>query len=74
LNILQKNHSAWFPISISGYHMREAGASAVQEVALQWQTRGVYRGNDPKGIPSEALALSFVSFSSGMDFLRNCQI
>ncbi len=25
---------AWNPISISGYHMREAGATAVQEVAF----------------------------------------
>ena len=25
---------AWNPISVSGYHMREAGATAVQEVAF----------------------------------------
>jgi methylmalonyl-CoA mutase N-terminal domain len=30
---------AWNTISISGYHMREAGASAVQEVAFTWPTR-----------------------------------
>lgn len=29
-----KNLPKWNPISISGYHMREAGASAVQEVAF----------------------------------------
>ena len=29
-----KNLPAWNPISISGYHMREAGATAVQEVAF----------------------------------------
>ena len=28
----------WKAISISGYHMREAGATAVQEVALRWPT------------------------------------
>ncbi len=29
-----KNLPKWYPISISGYHMREAGANAVQEVAF----------------------------------------
>lgn len=28
-----RNLPKWYPISISGYHMREAGATAVQEVA-----------------------------------------
>src|SRR4030095_13224973 len=26
----------WYPISISGYHIREAGATAVQELAFPW--------------------------------------
>ena len=29
-----KNVPQWYPISISGYHMREAGATAVQEIAF----------------------------------------
>lgn len=29
-----KNVPQWYPVSISGYHMREAGATAVQEVAF----------------------------------------
>lgn len=29
-----KNVSQWYPISISGYHMREAGCNAVQELAF----------------------------------------
>jgi len=29
-----KNLPKWYPISISGYHIREAGANAVQELAL----------------------------------------
>jgi methylmalonyl-CoA mutase, N-terminal domain len=33
---------AWNPISISGYHMREAGATAVQEVAFSLANGRVY--------------------------------
>ena len=29
-----KNSTTWFPITISGYHIREAGATAVQELAF----------------------------------------
>ena len=29
-----KNVPQWYPISISGYHMRAAGATAVQEIAF----------------------------------------
>jgi len=29
-----KNVPQWYPISISGYHMREAGSTAVQEIAF----------------------------------------
>jgi methylmalonyl-CoA mutase N-terminal domain/subunit len=29
-----KEVSKWYPISISGYHMREAGANAIQEIAF----------------------------------------
>jgi methylmalonyl-CoA mutase N-terminal domain/subunit len=29
-----KNVPQWYPISISGYHMREAGANAIQELAF----------------------------------------
>ena len=30
---------SWYPVSISGYHMREAGCTATQEVALDGITR-----------------------------------
>ena len=32
-----KNVPQWYPVSISGYHMREAGCTAVQEVAFTVQ-------------------------------------
>ena len=35
---------AWNPISISGYHMREAGATAVQEVAFSLANARAYLG------------------------------
>jgi methylmalonyl-CoA mutase N-terminal domain/subunit len=34
IEFCSKNMPLWNPISISGYHMREAGATAVQEVAF----------------------------------------
>ncbi|MFC2061550.1 methylmalonyl-CoA mutase [Elusimicrobiota bacterium] len=34
LNFCQRNLPKWNPISISGYHIREAGSTAVQEVAF----------------------------------------
>jgi len=67
-----KNSPSWFPISISGYHIREAGATAVQEVAFTMANAIAYI--------EEALSrgLSFEKFgprlsvflSSGMDLFE----
>ncbi len=37
-----KNLPQWYPISISGYHMREAGANAVQELAFTFSNAIAY--------------------------------
>jgi methylmalonyl-CoA mutase N-terminal domain/subunit len=34
IDYVNRNYPRWNPISISGYHMREAGATAVQEIAF----------------------------------------
>ncbi len=52
----------WFPISISGYHIREAGATAVQELAFTFANAEAYvRGALAAGIEIERFAprLSF---------------
>mgnify|MGYP001626149324 CR=1 FL=1 len=62
----------WNPISISGYHIREAGATAVQELAftlangLTYVEEAVKRGLD---VDDFAPRLSFF-FDSSMDFLE----
>jgi len=46
----------WNPISISGYHVREAGSTAAQEIAftlangVEYVTQCVRRGLDPDGV------------------------
>jgi methylmalonyl-CoA mutase N-terminal domain/subunit len=37
-----QNMPSWHPISISGYHIREAGADAVQEIAFTFANAEVY--------------------------------
>ncbi|MGC9208987.1 MAG: acyl-CoA mutase large subunit family protein [Nitrososphaeria archaeon] len=62
----------WNPISISGYHIREAGATAVQELAftlangLEYVKQAVKRGLD---VDDFAPRLSFF-FDSSMDFFE----
>lgn len=67
-----KNHSAWFPISISGYHIREAGASAVQEVAFTMANAVAYiEETIRRGIPFRSFGPQLCVFlSSGMDFFE----
>ncbi|MFQ5667096.1 MAG: methylmalonyl-CoA mutase [Candidatus Binatia bacterium] len=62
----------WHPVSISGYHMREAGATAVQELAftladgIGYVRAGIDRGLD---VDSFAPQLSFF-FNLHSDFLE----
>lgn len=67
-----KNHPAWFPISISGYHIREAGASAVQEVAFTMANAIAYiEETIRRGIPFTKFGPQLCVFlSSGMDLFE----
>lgn len=62
----------WHPVSISGYHIREAGSTAVQELAftladgLEYVKHCVVRGMD---VDSFAPRLSFF-FNAHMDFFE----
>jgi len=61
----------WNTISISGYHIREAGSTAVQELAFTLSTPGVRPGGVDRGLPVDAFAprLSFF-FNSHIDFFE----
>ena len=62
----------WHPISISGYHMREAGATAVQELAFTFSNAIAYvSACIDRGIPPDSFLhmLSFF-FVAGSDFFE----
>ncbi|MEM0030265.1 MAG: methylmalonyl-CoA mutase family protein, partial [Candidatus Nitrosocaldus sp.] len=42
MEFCSKNMSSWYPVSISGYHIREAGANAVQELAFTFSNAIAY--------------------------------
>ncbi|MFQ5670574.1 MAG: methylmalonyl-CoA mutase [Acidobacteriota bacterium] len=63
---------AWNPISISGYHIREAGATAVQEVAFTLANGSAYAEHlKARGVPPDRFGrrLSFF-FAAHSDFLE----
>src|SRR5581483_10861628 len=62
----------WVPISVSGYHIREAGASAVQEIAFTFVNAQAYIEDClAKGVSIDAFAPGmWVFFSAGMDMLE----
>ncbi len=67
-----RNLPKWNPISISGYHIREAGSTAVEEVAFTLSNAMAYlECARERGIPLEPLArrISFF-FNSQMHFLE----
>ena len=67
-----QNVPRWNPISISGYHMREAGATAIQELAFIFSNAICYVENAVRaGLNLDDFAgrLSFF-FISGSDFLE----
>ncbi len=54
---------SWNPISISGYHIREAGATAVQELAFTFANMIEYaRGAVEAGLPVDTFAPRFSFF------------
>ncbi|MFH1974158.1 MAG: methylmalonyl-CoA mutase family protein [Pseudomonadota bacterium] len=66
------NYPRWFPISISGYHIREAGATAVQEVAFTMANAIAYIEETlSRGLSFEKFGPQLSVFlSSGMDLFE----
>lgn len=67
-----KNLPTWFPICISGYHIRESGATAIQEVAFTMANAIAYIEETIKrGISFKDFGSQLCIFlSSGMDFFE----
>ena len=63
---------SWNPISVSGYHMREAGATAVQEIAFTLANARAYLQTlRAAGISAEAAAARFsFFFAAHRDFFE----
>jgi methylmalonyl-CoA mutase N-terminal domain/subunit len=62
-----KEMPKWHPISISGYHMREAGANAIQELAFTLANAIQY----VKAVISRGLSID--SFSNQLSFFFACR-
>jgi methylmalonyl-CoA mutase N-terminal domain/subunit len=62
----------WTPVAISGYHIREAGASAAQEIAFSFSDGLAYcLAAMKRGLPIDAFAPSLFTFlSAGTDILE----
>lgn len=67
-----KNYSKWHPISISGYHIREAGSTAVQELAYTFSDAITYTDASlQRGLTLEQFAPHFsFFFASNNDFIE----
>ncbi len=62
----------WVPLAVSGYHIREAGSSAAQEIAFTFANAVAYLDEAvARGVPVDAVAPSLFTFlSSNMELLR----
>ena len=67
-----KNYPKWHPISISGYHIREAGSTAVQELAYTFSDAIAYTNASlQRGLSLEQFAPHFsFFFASNNDFIE----
>jgi len=67
-----KNYPKWHPISISGYHIREAGSTAVQELAYTFSDAITYTNAAlQRGLSLEQFAPHFsFFFASNNDFME----
>jgi len=67
-----KNYPKWHPISISGYHIREAGSTAVQELAYTFCDAITYTSAAlQRGLSLEQFAPHFsFFFASNNDFME----
>jgi methylmalonyl-CoA mutase N-terminal domain/subunit len=62
----------WTPLAVSGYHIREAGADAVQELAFSFSNAVAYlEAIRERGVDPDVVARSLFAFlSSGTDVLE----
>jgi len=66
-----KNYPKWHPISISGYHIREAGSTAVQELAFTFADAITYtEAAVERGLEVDAFAPHFSFFACNNDFME----
>jgi len=67
-----KNYPKWHPISISGYHIREAGSTAVQELAFTFADAITYtEAAVERGLEVDAFAPHFsFFFACNNDFME----
>ena len=67
-----KNYPKWHPISISGYHIREAGSTAVQELAYAFSDATAYTNAAlERGLSLDQFAPHFsFFFAANNDFLE----
>jgi methylmalonyl-CoA mutase, N-terminal domain len=67
-----KNYPKWHPISISGYHIREAGSTAVQELAYTFSDAIAYTNSAlERGLRLDQFAPHFsFFFAANNDFLE----
>ncbi len=61
----------WVPLAMSGYHIREAGSSAVQEIAFTFANAKAYLDAAvARGVPIDTVAPTLFTFlATTMDFL-----
>lgn len=71
IEYLASNIPNWVPLAMSGYHIREAGSTAVQEIAFTFANAREYLDNAlSRGIPVDSIAPTLFTFlSSNIDFL-----
>ena len=71
IEYLATNIPNWVPLAMSGYHMREAGSTAVQEIAFTFANAREYLDSAlSRGISVDAVAPTLFTFlSSNIDFL-----
>ncbi|MBI2831895.1 MAG: methylmalonyl-CoA mutase [Chloroflexi bacterium] len=67
-----EHHPNWFPLTACGYHIREAGANAAQEIAFTLANAIAYIDDTVrKGVkPEKFISKIPVFFSCGMDFFE----
>lgn len=71
IEYLSEHAPSWVPLAMSGYHIRESGASAAQEIAFTFSNARSYLDDIVRrGVPVDAVAPSLFTFLAiTMDFL-----